>query len=434
MNILKAVLKHEVFPALGCTEPIAVAYAASLAGDQLDADFEEMTIAVDPGVYKNGLAVIVPNADGERGNLIAGVLGALIRRPDLKMEILKAVDPAHIPLARSLIESGNARILCHRQANGMHIDVRVRRGSETARAVIRHRHTNLVLLEKNGRLVFQGDDETDRQVLSDYQSTLSRLRIVDLIRAAENIDDADRHYLREGVEMNLKMAEAGKDLKKVGHYLSDLIQKGFFQDDILSTSKIMTSSAADARMAGLNHPVMASGGSGNQGIVAILVPYHVGQHFDIPEDRIIESIALSHLLNSYVKCFTGSLSPICGCAIAAGVGASGAIVYQQSGAHVDRITLAINNIISDLGGMLCDGAKGGCALKVASATDSAIRSAYMALNDFGITAVEGFVGKTAEQTIYNLARISEIGMAKADDVMLDIMTEKISSVPETDVS
>jgi len=230
------------------------------------------------------------------------------------------------------------------------------------------------------------------------------------------------------------MAEAGKDLKKVGHYLSDLIQKGFFQDDILSSSKIMTSSAADARMAGVNHPVMASGGSGNQGIVAILVPYHVGQYFDIPEDRIVESIALSHLLNGYVKCFTGSLSPICGCAIAAGVGASAAIVYQQSGAHMDRITLAINNIISDLGGMLCDGAKGGCSLKVVSATDSAIRSAYMALNDYGITAVEGFVGKTAEETIYNLSRISEVGMAKADDVMLDIMTEKISPAPETDVS
>jgi len=434
MNILKAVLEHEVFPALGCTEPIAVAYAASLAGNQLGADFEEMTISVDPGVYKNGLAVHVPNTDGERGNLIAGVLGALIRRPDLKMEILKAVQSEQIPRARSLIESGKARILCRRRATGMHIDVKVRHGSETARAVIRHRHTNLVLLEKNGRSVFQGDIETDRQVLSDYQTTLSRLRIIDLIRAAEKIDDDDRHYLREGVEMNLKMAEAGKDLKKVGYYLSDLIQKGFFQDDILSSSKIMTSSAADARMAGLNHPVMASGGSGNQGIVAILVPYHVGLYFDIPENRIIESIALSHLLNGYVKCFTGSLSPICGCAIAAGVGASGAIVYQQSGAHMDRITLAINNIVSDLGGMLCDGAKGGCALKVASATDSAIRSAYMALNDYGITSVEGFVGETAEQTIYNLSRISEIGMAKADDVMIDIMTEKTSSAPETDVS
>ena len=432
--MLKTVLKHEVFPALGCTEPIAVAYAASVVGKELGDDFEEMTIEVDSGVYKNGMAVIVPNTDGERGNLIAGVLGALIRRPDLKMEILKAVDLEQIPRARSLIESGKARLFCNRSFSGMHIDVRVRRDSITARAVIRHRHTNLVLLEKNGRSVFKQPDETTKQGQSDYQSELRRMRIVDLIQMAKNADESDRRYLREGIEMNVKVAEAGKDLKKVGYYISDLMQKGFIIDDILSYSKIMTGSATDARMAGLSYPVMSSGGSGNQGIVAILAPYFVGRWFDIPEDKIIESIALSHLLNSYVKSFTGSLSPICGCAIAAGVGASAAIVYQQSGAHMDRITLAINNIVSDLGGMLCDGAKGGCALKVVSATDSAIRSAYMALNDHGITAVEGFIGKTAEETIHNLSRISEIGMAKADDVMLDIMTEKTSSVSETDTS
>ena len=432
MNILKAVLKHEVFPALGCTEPIAVAYAAGIAGKELGADFDEMTIAVDPGVYKNGLAVNVPNTGGEKGNLIAGVLGALIRRPDLKMEILKGVKPEQIPRARNLIESGRARILCNRHASGIHIDVRVRRGSETVRAVIRYQHTNLVLLEKDGRSVFRKVDKTAQKVLSDYQASFSRMRIVDLVRAAEKIDKADREYIRKGIDMNLKMAEEGQALKKVGYYLSDLMKKGFFLDDIFSSSKIMAGSASDARMAGLNYPVMSSGGSGNQGIVAILVPYNVGQWFGIPEDRIIESIALAHMLNAYVKSFTGSLSPLCGCAIAAGVGASAAIVYQQSGAHMDRITLAINNIISDLGGMLCDGAKGGCALKVVSATDSAIRSAYMALNDYGITAVEGFIGKTAEETIQNLNRISEIGMAKADDVMLDIMAEKTMPVPKTD--
>ncbi len=432
--MLKTVLKHEVFPALGCTEPIAVAYAASVAGKELGDDFEEMAIEVDSGIYKNGMAVNVPNTGGERGNLIAGVLGALIRRPDLKMEILKAVDLEQIPRAKSLIESGKARLVCNRGISGMRIDVKVRRDSRTARAVIRHRHTNLVLLEKNGHSVFEKADETTKQGQSDYQSELRRMRIVDLIQMAKNADESDRRYLREGIEMNVKVAEAGKDLKKVGYYLSDLKQKGFILDDILSYSKIMTGYATDARMAGLSYPVMSSGGSGNQGIVAILAPYHVGRWFDIPEDRIIESIALSHLLNSYVKSFTGSLSPICGCAIAAGVGASAAIVYQQSGVHMDRITLAINNIISDLGGMLCDGAKGGCALKVVSATDSAIRSAYMALNDHGITAVEGFIGKTAEETIHNMSRISEIGMAKADDVMLDIMTEKTSSVSEPDTS
>jgi L-cysteine desulfidase len=158
---------------------------------------------------------------------------------------------------------------------------------------------------------------------------------------------------------------------------------------IFSSSKILTASASDARMAGLNLPAMSSGGSGNQGIVAILVPYNVGQYFKIKEKKILQSIALSHLINSYIKCFTGDLSPLCGCSIAAGVGAAVAIVYQQKGNDTAKITLAVNNLVSDLGGMLCDGAKAGCALKVVSSTDSAIRSAYMALNNHGITELGG---------------------------------------------
>jgi L-cysteine desulfidase len=241
---------------------------------------------------------------------------------------------------------------------------------------------------------------------------------------AEHIDDEDYNYIQHGIDMNMKISEAGLKLKKVGYYLSDLVKKGYFLDGVFSSSKILTASASDARMAGLNFPAMSSGGSGNQGIVAILVPYNVGKYFKIQYKKILQSIALSHLINSYIKCFTGDLSPLCGCSIAAGVGASVAIVYQQKGKDMEKITLAVNNLISDLGGMLCDGAKGGCALKVVSSTDSAIRSAYMALNNHGITELEGFVGKTAEETIYYLSRISEIGMAKVDDTMLKIMMGK----------
>jgi L-cysteine desulfidase len=158
--------------------------------------------------------------------------------------------------------------------------------------------------------------------------------------------------------------------------------------------------------------------------VAILVPYFVGTRNAVPEQTIIHSIGVSHLVNSYIKCFTGDLSPLCGCAIAAGVGAAVAMVYQQAGNDTPKITLAVNNLVSDLGGMLCDGAKGGCALKVASSTNSAIRAAYMALNNHGITQAEGFIGETAEDTIRNLSAIGTLGMSLADDTMLGIMLDK----------
>ncbi|MBO5010986.1 MAG: L-serine ammonia-lyase, iron-sulfur-dependent, subunit alpha, partial [Elusimicrobiaceae bacterium] len=226
------------------------------------------------------------------------------------------------------------------------------------------------------------------------------------------------------VDMNLKAAELGQALQKVGFYIKELVRKKLLQMDLISSTKILTACAADARMDGQAVPVMASGESGNQGVVTILVPWKVGKEMNADEKTILKSIALSHLLNGYVKVFTGELAPICGCAIAAGVGATAAIVYQQRGNCAKAVTLAINNIISDIGGMLCDGAKSGCALKVVSSTDAAIRAAYMAVHDYGITEVEGFVGRTAEETIQNLGNISSVGMRRVDPMIVNIMQEK----------
>ena len=424
LNLFKEVLRNEVFPALGCTEPIAVAYAASIAAKEIQGEIKEINITVDPGVYKNGLAITVPNTGGEKGNLIAGVLGALIKQPELKMEILKGTREDMIIRAKELIRTKKAKVAYDESKTDLYIAVFIKTEKGSARAVIENGHTNLVRLEKNDRSIFKKKRNEATFNSQEYKPILKEMKISDLIDLAEHIDDEDYNYIQHGIDMNMKISEAGLKLKKVGYYLSDLVKKGYFLDGIFSSSKILTASASDARMAGLNFPAMSSGGSGNQGIVAILVPYNVGIYFKIQYKKILQSIALSHLINSYIKCFTGDLSPLCGCSIAAGVGASVAIVYQQKGKDMEKITLAVNNLISDLGGMLCDGAKGGCALKVVSSTDSAIRSAYMALNNHGITELEGFVGKTAEETIYYLSRISEIGMAKVDDTMLKIMLGK----------
>ncbi|MBU4127746.1 MAG: L-serine ammonia-lyase, iron-sulfur-dependent, subunit alpha [Proteobacteria bacterium] len=425
MNILKEVLKHEVFPALGCTEPIAIAYAASIAAREIKGDIEEIDITVDPGVYKNGFAVTVPNTGGEKGNLIAGVLGALIKKPELKMEILQKVSDEDIRYAKALIQAGKAKISYDNSKTDLYVEVFVKSEKSSARAVIQNTHTNLVVLEKDSQSLVKKELKDKSSVGHEYRTILLEMQISEIIELAQQIDDEDYDYIKSGIDMNLEISKAGQKLQKVGYYIYELVQRGLILDDTFSSSKILTASAADARMAGLNFPVMSSGGSGNQGIVAILVPYNVGKFFKIKERRIVESIALSHLINSYVKCFTGDLSPICGCAIAAGVGAAVAIVFQQYPKDMKKITLAVNNLISDLGGMLCDGAKGGCALKVASSTNSAIRSAYMALNNYGISETEGFVGKSAEETICNLSKISILGMAGVDDTILGIMRDKI---------
>jgi L-cysteine desulfidase len=426
LNILSEVLKHDVFPALGCTEPIAVAYAASAAGKQLDGEISEVHISVDPGVYKNGFAVAIPNTGRERGNLIAGVLGALIRRPDLKMEVMGCVTEDILGRAKTLIQTDKADIRCDRSKRLIYIDVFLRTEKDSARAVIEGSHTNIVRLEHNDREIFQSKDTLYSPDDKAFRTALRHANIAALVDMAEVIEQTDYNYVKRGIDMNLRICKEGRSLRKVGHFISELVVKKQREDSIFSSCEAMTSAAVDARMGGLNLPVMSSGGSGNQGIVAILVPYFVGKHYDLEEGIIVRSIALSHLINSYIKCFTGDLSPLCGCAIAAGVGAAVAIVYQRAGKDMPKITLATNNLISDLGGMLCDGAKEGCALKVATSTNSAIRSAHMALNNHGISHVEGYVGTTPEDTIRNLSQIGAIGMSLANETMLNIMIEKSS--------
>lgn len=427
MNILSEVLKHDVFPALGCTEPIAVAYAASVAAHEVGGDLVEIHIVLDPGVYKNGFAVTIPNTGGERGNLIAGVLGALIGRPELKMEIMSGVTENLLSQAKALIQSRKADVTCNRSQRHLYIDVRLCTKNGTARAIVEGSHQNLVRLEKNDGTVYQSDGDLDQGSDKILRTALKQTRVAELVDLVEQITPSDYDHIKRGIHMNLRVSEEGRTLRRVGKYISEMVVKKQREDSIFSTCEIMTSSAVDARMGGLNLPVMSSGGSGNQGIVAILVPYLVGQHDQLEEAVIIRSIALSHLMNSYIKCFTGDLSALCGCAISAGVGAAVALVYQQAGKDMSKITLATNNLISDLGGMLCDGAKEGCALKVVSSTNSAIRAAYMALNDHGITQLQGFVGTTIEDTIRNLSQIGVIGMSLANDEMLKIMIDKASS-------
>ena len=437
MNLLKEVLASEVVPALGCTEPIAVAYAAALAAAELTGPVDSVRVSVDPGIYKNGMAVAVPNAGGARGNRIAAALGAVVNAAELKLEVLRHVGPAELAEAEGLVREGRVEIDCDVTREDLYIEAVVRAGESSARAVIAGGHTDVALVEKDGRTVRRSEGEREDVACgkagTDYRSVLREATVSDLVDAADAADRDDLAYIREGIEMNRRIAREGLGLKKVGFYLQQLMNGGFLLEDVFSSTKILTACATDARMDGMNLPVMSSGGSGNQGIVAILVPDNVGRAFGIPEEKVLRSIALSHLVNAYVKTFTGGLSPVCGCAIAAGVGAAMAIVYQQEGKDSHKLALAANNLLSDLGGMLCDGAKSGCALKVVSSTDAAIRSGYMAIHGYGITDIEGFVGESAEKTIQNLGRISDIGMARVDETLLEIMVRKqLLERPATD--
>ena len=259
MNILKEVLKHEVFPALGCTEPIAVAYAAAAAANEIKGQIEKINITVDPGVYKNGFAVIVPNTGGEKGNLIAGVLGALIKKPELKMEVLKDVNKEMISLAKTLIRTKKAEISYDRSKTDLYVEVFLKTKRESARTIIENAHTNLVLLEKNNQILFQKERKKSSPSAKEYKSILKEMKIADLIDLAQKLDEEDYKYIKQGIEMNLKISKAGQKLQKVGYYIFASMNKACTLNDVFSSSKILAASASDARMAGIDLPAMSSG-------------------------------------------------------------------------------------------------------------------------------------------------------------------------------
>ena len=422
-SLLKEVLKNQVYPAMGCTEPVSAALCAAYAAAAAEGKIIKAVFYADAGTFKNGLGVRIPNTRGEKGNLLAAAMGLAIAKPSLGMEILKAATPAILKKAKEMIAKKMVRIKVA-DKKGFYIECNLQTDKkENITCVLSGGHTNLTLLEKNGKTLIKKDAAAKAKDM-DFKKRLAAATLKDLIKEADKADKADLAYIKKGALMNVAAAQSGAALKKVGYYLQQLADGGMLEGKVSASAKILAARAADARMDGMPIPVMSSGESGNQGIVAILVPWHVGKQMKVNEEKILKSIALSHLLNGYVKCYTGELAPICGCAIAAGVGASAALVYQQNGADIKGITLAVNNIISDLGGMLCDGAKSGCSLKVASSVDSALRAAFMGMRRYGITEVEGFVGRTAEETIQNMSRISNIGMGAVDSCIVDIMQGK----------
>lgn len=423
MDLIKEIFTNEVFPAVGCTEPISCAYTCAAAVEQLGAPPEKIELIVDPGTYKNGAAVTIPNSGGQKGNIVAAAMGAAIALSERRLEILAVVTPEVLARAMGLIDSGRLDYRCKEDEKGFHVEVRAEGGGSRARCVVSEGHTNIICLEKDGRSLMEDHPHAGGGA-GGYRERLRAMTLAGLLEDVSRLDGESRAYIQRGIDMNLAISEKGVDLKRNAYQLQQMMRQGLMADDLFYRVKQRVASALDARMGGLAEPVMTSGGSGNQGVLTILVPYLVGRDRGVELPRIQESVAISHAVNSYIKCFTGELSVVCGCAIAASISAATAIVYQLAGIDREKITYAVDNIIADLSGIICDGAKSGCSMKIVTGADTAMRSAFMALAGYGISADDGIVGGSAEESIRNLSRISLEGMGLVDAAVVHILQGK----------
>ncbi len=424
MNVLKEVLKNEVYPAVGCTEPVACAYAAAVAAERLGLPVEHLDLKVDMGTYKNGAAVVVPHSDGAKGNLIAASMGAMLARSAGRLGLLQDVIPEHLARAKNLIHDGVYSYTSLPDAADICVKVTVRGGGHTASCVLSEGHANIESIERDGNVVYRRQTPDEAAQPAGYRAILKEMSLQKILNAAVCVDAEDQRFLLDGVKMNLAMAKRGGSMRGAAHQLSHMREIGVLAEDLFYQVKFRVAAAVDARMAGVPEPVMTSGGSGNQGLLAILTPYLVGQDRGIAEECILESISVAHMINAYVKCFVGELSVICGCAVAAAVAAATAIVYQHEGIDLQKITSAVNNVIGDLSGLICDGAKPGCTMKTVSGVDAAMRAAFMAIGGFGLADDDGLLGHCAEASIRNLGRITIEGMFPVDPTLVTILQEK----------
>lgn len=350
-------------------------------------------------------------------------MGAIIARSSLRLEILKEVTPEVLAKARKLVEQGRIQYHCKENEKSVHVEVVAGGDASQVRCIVSEGHTNITCLEKDGRSILHTHPHAGAAG-DGYRARLRTMPLEEVLREATQLDDEARAYIQRGIDMNLAIAEKGVDLKRNAYQLRQMMKQGLMGNDLFYRVKLRVASALEARMGGLAEPVMTSGGSGNQGILAILLPYLVGRDREVELARIQESIAASHAVNSYIKCFTGELSVVCGCAIAASIAAAIAVVYQQAGIVMEKITFAINNVIGDLCGIICDGAKSGCSMKIVTGAETAMRSAFMALGGYGVSMDDGVLGGSAEESIRNLSKISLEGMGLVDSTVVHILKGK----------
>jgi len=429
---VKDILEMEVAPALGCTEPVAIALGAAAAASVLPAGaIDSIEVWVDPNIYKNGLAVVIPGTGGLCGLETAAALGALGGDPLLKLEVLDPIDDEIVGKVRQFLSRQAVKVHLLSDRKGLLIRTLITSGDNSAESIVEDLHDNISTLKLNGQELTDHPlvsryDEQGQSELSKLEEWLKNLTLEELVALVDDLDSEDRGFLEESVRCNVRLAEYG--LKHgsglgVGKTLDRLVRQGLIKKDMILSARILSSAAADARMAGVKLPAMASAGSGNHGLTAVLPIRAVMDYVECDRESFVEAIGLSQILTAYVKAYTGRLSAVCGCSIAAGAGATAGITYLLGGT-IHHMASAINNLTEDLAGVICDGAKAGCAFKLATAAGTAVQASLFALQGITVQATDGIIGASLEQTTRNIGELSTQGMIETDRTILRIMLQK----------
>ena len=414
-------IKKEVIPAIGCTEPIAVALCVAKAAETLGMKPEKIEVLLSANILKNAMGVGIPGTDMV-GLPIAVALGALIGRSEYQLEVLRDCTPEAVEQGKLFIAEKRICISLKEDiTEKLYIEVICKAGSQKATAVIAGGHTTFIYIATDEKVLLD-KQQTANEEEEDASLELNLRKVYDFALTSP-LDEI--RFILDTARLNKAAAEQafkGNYGHSLGKMLRGTYEHKVMGDSVFSHILSYTSAACDARMAGAMIPVMSNSGSGNQGISATLPVVVFAEENGKTEEELIRALMLSHLTVIYIKQSLGRLSALCGCVVAA-TGSSCGITWLMGG-NYNQVAIAVQNMIANLTGMICDGAKPSCALKVTTGVSTAVLSAMMAMEDRCVTSVEGIIDEDVDQSIRNLTRIGSQAMNETDKMVLDIMTHK----------
>lgn len=425
-NLIK-LLNEKLKPALGCTEPIAIALAGAVAKHHSQgSEIISIEVKASGNIIKNAMGVMLPSVN-EAGIDLAVTLGTLSpENHNLKLEVLSSVDEKMIDSAKDFIAQGRVNIKLAETDKKLYIEVILITDKDRTRVIIEDNHTNITLIEVDDKVIMNNINIVEKGnggIEDDIK--FDELTLDDIFEFIDEVEVSELKIIDDSIKMNKKISDEGLKNSyglEVARNIKANIKKGYYYEDIQKVASYVTAAGSDARMGGAKMAVMSNSGSGNQGIVATMPVVAVGEKLNVDKDIVLKGVALSHLISIYIKARFGVLSAFCG-AVVAGIGASCGIVYILGGKR-ENIEMAINNMVGNITGMICDGAKPGCALKVAQVASTAVDSALLSLAGKRVSGLDGIVSDSTVETLNNFTRLSSDASTVMDKIILDSMLNK----------
>ena len=420
-EVLLDILKKEILPATGCTEPVAVAYSTAVARQKINGDVERLEILVDGGLFKNGMRVGIPGIK-ERGLEMAGALGIFAGSPEKGLQVIENISDEALNKAKELVAQGKVKVTVRENYPKLYIETLLHTTEGKVRVVTMDRHTNVVSIDEGENKI---DCEYKLPQSCNSTNVIQDYRLEDFLDFSQSVLLEDILFLQQGVDMNFALAKEGLNIESgIGKKFEKLVKDGLMHEDIMYKAQLLCAAASEARMAGSKLSAMSSAGSGNHGITVFMTNYAAAEKIGVSKENLLRSLALSNLITVYIKSYTGTLSAMCGCGVAAGIGASVGVVYLLGGGSKEMMG-AIINMIGSISGIICDGGKEGCSYKLALAAGWAVQSALLSIAGAVINTTDGILASDFKEVIRNMGYVCNPGMVETNNAIIKVMADEL---------